>query len=161
MIGLVHFVYQQHAAVILLQGSQQRARLQKRRREENIIKPGQAPDGLAQALGALQDIVELFLQHLGVEQLFAVFPFVQGLGLVQTFVALQANQGQGEHRGAGLGKLGLANPGRAFDEHGFLQVAGQIDSCGDGIAADVAVLLQTGFQTGDGSGWIGDLAYSA
>ena len=55
--------------------------------------------GFCQTLGPLQQVAQFLLEHLRVEQLFAVFPFVQCLGLVQAFVALQADEWRVQQKG--------------------------------------------------------------
>ncbi len=56
------------------------------------------------------------------QQLLAVVPLVQRLGLVEAFVALQADEGPLQVFGERLGELGLANAGGAFDEHGLSEL---------------------------------------
>ena len=51
------------------------------------------------------------------QQLLAVVPLVQRLGLVEALVALQPHELAAEVGGERLGELGLADAGRALDEH--------------------------------------------
>ena len=46
---------------------------------------------LVGAIPKKQQIAQFLFQYLGIQQLFAVFPFVQGFGFIQAFVALQAD----------------------------------------------------------------------
>ena len=80
---------------------------------------------------------ELVFQQLGVEQLFAVLPFVQRLRFVQAFVALQADQRHVEKLRHAFGQLGLADTGRAFDEDRFFEVEAEIKGGRDLAAGDV------------------------
>ena len=93
--------------------------------------------------GALHEITEFFLQHLRVEQLLAVLPLVEGLGFVEPFVALQPDQRLAGQQSRGLGKLRLADAGRAFDQNGLLEVACQVDDGRDGAIADVVLTGET------------------
>ena len=54
---------------------------------------------------------------LDAQQLLAVVPLVQRLGLVEPLVALQAHELAAEIAGQRLGELGLADAGRPLDEH--------------------------------------------
>jgi len=148
-VGLVDFVDQQHAALFLVQGLVQRARLQKMFAEKQVVVRVQPVHGFGQALSALHHLAELVLEQLGVEQLLAVFPFVQRLGFVQAFVALHADQRHVEDFGHALGELGLAHAGRAFDQDGLFELKAQIDRGGDRGARDVV----------DGSEALGDAVY--
>ena len=139
LVGLVDFVEQQHAAARLAQGLEQGTGFQEFLGEEDIVIAVQLGHRLAQPAGTAQCIVDLVLEHLDIEQLLAVFPFVERLGLVQAFVALQTNQRQFEHGGHGLGQLGLAYAGRALHEYRLLQLRGQIDHGRDPVRADIAV----------------------
>ena len=71
--------------------------------------------------GVGDDVVDLLAQHLGVQQLLAVIPFVQGPGLVLPLVALQPEQPAAGHRGQRLAELGLADPGRPFQQDRLVQ----------------------------------------
>ena len=87
-----------------------------------------------EAPGALQQVSQFFFQHLGVEQLLAVFPFVQCLGFIQSLIALQADQGNIKQGGGGFGQLGLAYTGRALHQHRLAQLESQ-EYCGGNLAA--------------------------
>ena len=73
-----------------------------------------------------------------VEQLLAVLPFIERLGLIEALVALQAHKGQAEQRRRGFRELRLAHAGWALDKHRFAQARREKDGGGDRIAADVA-----------------------
>ena len=146
VVGFVHLVDEQYAALFLPERLQEWPGLQELLGEEDVAKLVQAVHGFRKPPGPLEHLVQGFLQHLGVEQLLAIFPFVDGLGFIEPFIALQADQGQLEHLCRGLGQLRLAYAGRAFDEDGFSQVVGQIDGRGDLVAADVTVILEIRFQ---------------
>src|SRR4051812_45586513 len=62
---------------------------------------------------------------LDAQQLLAVVPLVQRLGLVEALIALQAHEGALQVPAQGLGQLGLADAGRALDEHGLAEARGQ------------------------------------
>ena len=124
VVGLVNLVDQQHAAVLLAQRLEQGARLHELLGEEDVAELVQPVDGFGEALGPLQHLLQGLLQHLGVEQLLAVLPLVDGLGLVQALVALQADQRQLEHRRGGFGQFRLAHPRRSLDQHRLVQVVG-------------------------------------
>ena len=142
VVGLVNLVDQQYAAVLLAQRLEQGARLHELLGEEDVAELVQPVDGFGEALGPLQHLLQGLLQHLGVEQLLAVLPLVDGLGLVQALVALQADQRQLEHRRGGFGQFRLAHSRRPLDQHRLVQVVGQIDRRGDLLAANVAMRLQ-------------------
>ena len=142
VVRLVDFVDQQDAAVLFLQRLQQRTRFDEFLGEEDVAEFVQPADRLLEALRALQNFVECFLEYLRVQQLLAVLPLVQRFGFVETFVALQADQRHAEHRGGGFRELGLADARRPFDEHRFFQVEREVHGSGDLVAADVAVLLE-------------------
>ena len=48
--------------------------------------------GRLEALGAGEHVPELLLQHLDIEKLLGVFPFVEGFRFVETLIALEANE---------------------------------------------------------------------
>ena len=92
VVRLVHLVEQEHATVLFTQRLQQRARLQELLGEEDVAELVQTGHRLREPLRALQNFIEGLLQHLCIEQLLAVLPLVDGLGLVETLVALQADE---------------------------------------------------------------------
>ena len=58
---------------------------------------------MGETLGTLQHFIQSFFQYLGIQQLFAVFPFIDGFGFVETFITLQPDERQREHFGGGFG----------------------------------------------------------
>ena len=71
------------------------------------------------------------------KQLLLVVPLVEGFGLVEALVALQADEpgtGQLGHR---LGELRLAGARRPLDQHRFAQPVGQVDDAA-AAGADLA-----------------------
>lgn len=102
----------------------------------------QSLDRFREAFGALQHFIERLLQHLCVEQLLAVFPFVQRLRLVEALVTLQANQGQIEHLRRRLREFRLADAWRPFDQNGFAQVIREIDRCRNLLGTDIAMRFE-------------------
>ncbi|CAM4492106.1 hypothetical protein NONI108955_35190 [Nocardia ninae] len=51
-------------------------------------------------------------------------PLVEGAGLVDAFIALQADEVGGGRGGDGFGELGFAHTGRPLDQEGFAEVPG-------------------------------------
>ena len=84
-------------------------------------------------LGCLADPLGLDAQ-----QLLLVVPLVEGLGLVEALVALQADQAGPGHLGHRLGQLGLAGAGRALDQDRLAQPLGQVHHAGDAVVGEVA-----------------------
>ena len=121
----------------------------------------QAGDGFGETLGALQHLVEGFLQHLRVEELLAVLPLVDGLGLVEALVSLQADERQREEFRGGLGEFRLADAGRAFDQDGLAEVKGEINRRGDLVAANVAVILEADLEGFHRLGKLRDVCHSS
>ncbi len=121
----------------MFHGPQQGPGLQKLLGIEHVPGTVQALDGLFQSLGTLQDVPQLLLQYLGVQQLFTVFPFIQGFRLIEAFVTLQSYQGLRDHFSAGLRQFGLAHPGWTFHQNGFVQRCGQVDDGGDTGGTDI------------------------
>ena len=60
--------------------------------EKCILQIDQLVDRLCQVLLFADDFIDLLFQDLRVEKLLGVFPFINGFGFVQSFVALQQNQ---------------------------------------------------------------------
>ena len=84
-----------------------------------------------QALCPLQHVTDLVLQDLGIQKLFAVFPFIQGLAFIQALVALHADQRQVQQGGGGKRQLCFAHTGAALHQDWFAQVAGDQNGRGD------------------------------
>ena len=72
------------------------------------------------------------------QQLLAVVPLVQRLGLVEALVALQAHERAAQVAGERLGQLGLADAGRALDEHRLAEPGGEVGDQRGGLAGQVA-----------------------
>ena len=103
-------------------------------------------DGLEQRPGEQEllgeDVVlELLPRLAGVgldaQQLLLVVPLVEGLGLVETLVALQADEPAAGQPGHRLGQLGLAGPGRALHQDRLGQAVGQVDDARDPVVGQV------------------------
>ena len=72
------------------------------------------------------------------QQLLAVVPLVQRLGLVEALVALQAHEPALRPARQRLRELGLADPGRALDQHGLAELVGQERDERGGLVGQVA-----------------------
>ena len=86
------------------------------------------------------------------QQLLAVVPLVERLGLVQALVALQPHERAVEVRGERLGQLGLADAGRALDQHGLAEPGGEVGDERGGLAGQVADGAEAGVDLADGCG---------
>ena len=82
------------------------------------------------------------------QQLLLVVPFIEGLALVQAFVALQPHQVAVKGGGHDLGNLGFADPRRALDEQRPPQRQGYIHGGCQGVVIDVMGLVHFQFQFG-------------
>ena len=82
------------------------------------------------------------------QQLLLVVPFVEGLALVQAFVALQPHQVPVKGRGHDLGHLGFAHTGSALNEQRPAQCQGHIHGGGQGVVINVMGLVHFRFQFG-------------
>ncbi len=74
----------------------------------------------------LLDLAPAGAVGLDAQELLAVVPLVEGLGLVEALVALEAHEVPSEVAGHRLGQLGLADPGRPLDEHRLAEADGQV-----------------------------------
>ena len=83
------------------------------------------------------------LVRLDTQQLLLVVPLVQGLGLIQALVALQANQACAGEFGNALCQLRLAGSSRALDEHGLPQTLSEIHHSGDAVVGEIVDFLET------------------
>ena len=88
VIGLVHLVDQEHAAVLFAQRLQERARLEEFFGEKDVTEFVEPVDGLGKPFGAGEDLIEGLLQHLRIQKLLAVLPLINGFCLVEAFIAL-------------------------------------------------------------------------
>ena len=138
-LDAVHLVDQQHDRLVGPDGLEQRPGEQERLGEDVLLDvlPLFAAGRLADPLG------------LDAQQLLLVVPLVEGLGLVEALVALQADQAGAGHLGHRLGQLGLAGAGRALDQDRLAQPLGQVDHAGDALVGQVADLSQA-FPDGGG-----------
>ena len=90
-----------------------------------------------------EDVVVDLVPRVGVavgldaQQLLLVVPLVERLALVETLVALQADQPGAGQLGDRLGELGLAGAGRALDEHRLAEPIGEEGDAGDAIVGEV------------------------
>src|SRR5437763_332294 len=95
-------------------------------------------EGFGEDVGLDRRPVPLVLPvGLDAQQLLLVVPLVEGLRLVEALVALEPDEPGAGRGGDGLGQLGLAHAGRAFDEYGLLQPVGQEDDAGGGGVGQV------------------------
>src|SRR5438128_3486877 len=136
-VRLVDLVDEQHAGLLRADGAQERPRQDEAVAEEDIVLAGDPIHRLGERAGPAQHLADLVLQDLRVEELLRVLPLVEGLGLVEPLVALEANQLLAERGRQHLGELGLPHPGRAFHQDRLLHLGGQVDDRRDGVAGDV------------------------
>ena len=144
LVGFIDLIDQQHRAVFLAQGLQQGAGFEEFLGKEHIAEAVQFLHGRFQARRIAQHIAHFIFQDLGIEQLLAVLPFVQGLGFIQTFVTLHADQRQAQPGRAGQCQFGLANTGGAFDQDRLGQIFGHEDRGGDLPGGDIALIAKPG-----------------
>ncbi len=136
----VDLVDQQDGRLLAQDGFQQRALQQKAHREEDIFLLRQPVGGSSQAFDPGKGLLQLIAQQLGVQELLGVFPLVERLGLIQPFVALQADQLAPGGAGDGFGQLGLAYARRAFRQQRFAQLLAEEHDRGDFIAGNILLL---------------------
>ena len=137
LVGLVDLVDQQHDR--LLGGD----RRQQRPREQELLAEDVVLDRLpAGAVGL----------GLDAQQLLAVVPLVQRLGLVEALVALQPHELAAEVRGERLGELGLADAGGPLDEHRLAELGREVGDQRGRLARQVADLAQPVGELFDGGG---------
>src|SRR4051812_3913583 len=110
LVGLVDLVDQQHDGLCL------RDRLEQRAGEQELLAEDVVLDGLPAGVGGL---------GLDAQELLAVVPLVQRLGLVEALVALEPDQLAAGGARQCLGELRLAYARRALDEHGLAELAGE------------------------------------
>ena len=139
LVGAVDLVDEQDHRLLGTDRLQQRARREEPLGEEHALLRADPVDGLVQVGGVRDDLADLLAQDLGVEQLLAVVPLVEGLGLVLALVALQPQQPPAGDGGQRLGELGLADAGRALDEQRLVQPGDEEDGGGQAGVGDVAV----------------------
>ncbi|OQC73223.1 MAG: hypothetical protein BWX45_00608 [Deltaproteobacteria bacterium ADurb.Bin002] len=145
-IGLVHFVEQQHNGFGRADGLQKRSRLDETIGKKSIFLRGDGIDRFGKRCRGADDIVDPVFDHLGVEQLLGVFPFIEGFGLVQAFVALETDQLPSQAARHRLGQLRFADARRPFDQNGLLGRLRQKNNRGDFPRRDVACFDQPLFD---------------
>src|SRR3954454_19221268 len=137
LVGLVDLVDQQDDRVRARDGRHQRPSQQELLAEDVLL------DVLPARLPAL---------GLDAQQLLAVVPLVQRLGLVEPLVALQAHERAVEVAAQRLGELGLADARRALDEHRLAEARGEIRHQRGRLAGQVAHRAEPGGDVLDRSG---------
>ena len=137
LVGLVDLVDQQD------DGLGDGDRLQQRPGEQELLAEDVVLDGLpAGAVGL----------GLDPQQLLAVVPLVERLGLVEALVALQAHEVALQVLGQRLGQLGLADAGRALDEHRLAEAGGEVGDQRGRLTGQVADALKALGDLVDGRG---------
>jgi hypothetical protein len=68
---------------------------------------------------------------LGVQQLFTVFPLIERLGFVESFIALQPDQWNVQVEGGAFAQISLSNTSRPLNQDGFTKVVGEIEGRGN------------------------------
>ena len=123
LVGLVDLVDQQHHRLL---GDD---RLQQRAGEQELL-----------AEDVVLDLLPGRLLRLGLDpqQLLAVVPLVEGLGLVEPLVALEADQLAAGGARQRLGQLGLADARRALDQHRLAEPLGEVGDERRRLAREVA-----------------------
>src|SRR5262249_11885553 len=79
---------------------------------------------------------------LDAQQLLLVVPLVERLGFVEPLVALQPDQARARDPRDRLGKLGLPDAGRPFDQNRLLQTTGEEDDSADRGVGQILRLTQ-------------------
>ena len=139
LVGLVDLVDEQDDGLVGGDGGHQRA--------------------LEQELGAEDVVLDLLPAGalglgLDAQQLLAVVPLVERLGLVEPLVALQAHERAVEVLRERLGQLGLAHPGRPLDQDRLAQLGGQVGDERGRLAGQVPGAPQARADVLD-AGWRG------
>ena len=123
-IGLVGLVDQQNRGALASDC------LQKRAGQEELL----AKDVVVE----LRPRSTLILSSLNTKQLLAVVPFIQGTRLVESFVALQADERGSLRLRDSLGKFGLARTGRSFKEDRLAERIAQEYNRGQFVINEIA-----------------------
>ena len=119
LVRLVDLVDQQHAPPCCC-SARSSGRGSRNGSEKNMSPmPAACPARPAACRRAPMHVAHLVLQDLGVEQLLAVLPLVQRLGLVQALVALHADQRQVEQAAADFASSVLPTPAGPSTRIGF------------------------------------------
>ncbi|OQC53401.1 MAG: hypothetical protein BWX55_01126 [Deltaproteobacteria bacterium ADurb.Bin022] len=114
--------------------------------EESVFLRGNLIHRLCKSGGGRDDVVESVLDHLGVKELFGVFPFVKRLGFVQTFITLKPDQIALQGAGDGFGQFRFADAGRSLDQHRFLGRCRQKNDCRNFPRRNISGICQTGLN---------------
>ena len=139
LVGPVDLVDQQHDRFLGSHRLQQGARGQEPVGEEHALLRADPLHCLAEISSVGDDLADLLPQDLGVEQLLAVVPLVERLGLVLAFVALQPQQSPAGGGGEDLGQFGLPDPGGPLDQQRFVQAGLQEHGGGQTLVGDVTL----------------------
>ena len=142
LVRLVDLVDEKDRSPLFAERPQQGPRLQERFGEEDVPELVQARHRPLEAGRVAQHVAHAVLQDLGIEELLAVLPLVEGLRLVEPLVALEPDEGEVEKAGHREGELGLADAGRALDEDRLLEMGGDVDRGRDGPARDIVDALE-------------------
>src|SRR4051795_7263167 len=137
LVGLVDLVDEQHDRLLGGDRAHQRALEQELFAEDVVLDL--LPAG---ALGL----------GLDAQELLAVVPLVERLGLVEALVALQAHEPAVEVLGERAGELRLADAGRALHEDRLAELGGQIRDERGRLAGQVADRAQPGVDVVDALG---------
>jgi len=137
LVGLVDLVDEQDDRLLGGDGRHERALQQELGAEDVVLD--RVPAG-ALRLG------------LDAQELLAVVPLVQRLGLVEALVALQAHQPAVHVPRQRLGQLGLADPRGALDEDRLAELGGQEAHERRGLAGQVAGGAESAGEVVDGGG---------
>jgi hypothetical protein len=109
-------------------------------REEHILFGGESICRLRERLRIDEKCLQFVAQQLGVKHLLGVFPFVQRLRLVESFVALQTNQLAPARRRPGFGEFRFANACRTLRQDRFVQSLGEKQHRANFVGGDVVLL---------------------
>jgi hypothetical protein len=137
LVGLVDLVDEQDDRLVGVYGRHQRA-LEQELRAEDVV------------LHALPACIVRF--GLDAQELLAVVPLVQGLGLVEALVALQAHEPAAEVAAERLGQLGLADAGGPLDQDRLAELGREVGHERGRLAGQVADRAQALGDVGDGCG---------
>ena len=122
LVRAVHLVDQEHHGIGRTDGFEQRTRGEEALGEEGALLLRDPLDRGMQIGGVAEQLADLLPQDLGVQELLAVIPLVQSLGVVLALIALQPQQPPPGRRGDGLGQLGLADSGGPLDQQGLVEL---------------------------------------
>src|SRR5215210_6077810 len=142
LVGTVDLVQQQHRRRLGGYGLQNGPLYQEVLGEEHIFLLTQLRGGLAQALRRTEDLPDLLPQDLRVQELLAVLPLVERLGLVEALVPLQADERAVRGPCQRLRQLGLAHARGSLYENRLVQFQGQVDYRRQAPVADVLLFRE-------------------